>query len=513
MKRQALQIGSITLLSRIFGLLRDIVIAKQFGSGLVTDAFFVAFKIPNLLRRLLGEGSLTVAFIPVFTESIHKEGKEKALRLANTFLTLLSLILCFVSILGIVLSPLIVKIQAYGFDSSSYKLAVLLTRITFPYVFFICLVAFFMGVLNSFKHFFAPSFAPVLLNLSIISSAFLISPHLRTPVVGLAIGVIVGGFLQLLFQIPWAIKYGLSLKPSFSLINHPSIKKIFLLMIPSIFGSAVYQLNQFISTFLASFLQRGSISWLYYADRLVQFPLGIFAISISTAALPELSDHVSRSKKERFERTLFEALSLTFFISIPASAGLIVLGKPIIMILFERGRFLFSDTENTYSALFFYCLGLWAFSGIRVLVSAFYAMQDTKTPVKVATLSLFLNFILGLILMHPLKHNGLALSLSSSSSFQFLLLLLFLKKKADLKIKKLALNSAKFLFCSVIMGIAVHLVHKNYLPISSEMGILTKMIRLCYLITTGVFIYLFFSKLIKVKEVDIILKKGGYHGN
>jgi len=493
-EKAASVIASFTFLSRILGLLRDVIIANIFGSGIVSDAFFVAFRIPNLLRRLFGEGSLTAAFVPVFSEHLSKD-REDALRLANGFLSALSLILAAIAVTGVLLAPIIVRIQAYGFGTESYeyRLTVLLTRITFPYVFFICLVAFFMGVLNSFKHFAAPSAAPIFLNLSLIGSAFLISPHLNVPILGLAIGVLIGGFLQLILQIPWAIRYGVNVIPSLRNINHPGIKKIGILMIPAIFGAAVYQLNQFVSTFLASFLPRGSISWLYYADRLVQFPLGVFAISISTASLPSLSDHIAINEKEEFRKTLQRALNLTFFISIPSAIGLILLGEPIIMILFERGAFHHSDTINTSYALAFYAIGLCAFSAVRVLVNAFYAMKDTKTPVKIATISLLANFLFGIILMHPLKHAGLALALSLSSYLQFFMLLTYLMPILGKQILSLLLKDfLKFFFIASIMGVYIYFL-KYLLPITTDMNLLTKILRLGILTAGGALLYIFLA--------------------
>lgn len=469
--RAAGTVGFFTLLSRILGLIRDVVIANFFGAGMAADAFFVALRIPNLLRRLFAEGSLTISFIPVFTEYLHKKGKGEAFELARAVLTLLSLILVGVAVLGVLCSPWIVRIQAFGFGGSGikYELTVLLTRITFPYIFFISLVAFFMGVLNSFRRFGPPAAAPIFLNTGIIGAAFFISPYLDEPVVGLAIGVLIGGFLQLALQVPWVLKEGLKLLPRWW-PGHPAVKRIALLMVPAVFGSAVYQVNQFIITLLASFLQEGSVSWLYYADRLVQFPLGVFAIAISTAALPSLSTHAAQSDLERFKDTLSYALRLVFFISLPSMAGLIVLGVPIIRVLFERGAFGPSSTLMTYQALFFYTLGLFAYSGIRVMMAGFYALQDTKTPVKVASIALFVNLGLCLLLMGELKHGGLAFALSLASFLQFSLLLVLIRPRIGTGYYAPVFVSAlKSGVAAALMGVGLYLV-KTYWGLPGELG-------------------------------------------
>ncbi len=461
--RAAGVVGFFTFLSRILGLVRDMVLAFFFGTAMAMDAFVAAFRIPNLLRRLFAEGSLTIAFIPVFTEYLTTRSKKEALELARVVLTLLVLVLTLLALAGVLLAPWIVRLQAWGFGGSGtkYELTVLLTRITFPYIFFISIVAFFMGVLNSFRRFGAPAAAPIFLNLGIIGSACLISPYMSEPIVGVAIGVLIGGLLQVSLQIPWALKEGMRLFPRWH-PSHPAVKRIGRLMLPAIFGSAVYQFNQFMVTLLASFLPEGSVSWLYYADRVVQFPLGVFAIAISTAALPSLSTHAAGKDLERFGETLTHSLKLVFFIILPSMVGLIILGKPIVHLLFQRGAFTDTSTLMTGQALLYYALGLWAFSGIRVMVSAFYALQDTKTPVLVAVAALVVNLVLSLFLafLTPLRHGGLALALSAASALQFFLLVYLLRRKIPSGcLKAVARSAVKSAVAALLMGIGVHILY------------------------------------------------------
>ena len=458
MNRAAGIIGGLTFLSRILGLVRDMVVAGLFGSGMAADAFFVAFRIPNLLRRLFAEGSLTIAFIPVFTEYLATRRREDAFELARIVLTILSLVLAAVTLAGILFAPWIVRVQAFGFGASGakYELTVLLTRITFPYIFLISIVAFFMGVLNSLRHFAAPAAAPIFLNVGIIAGAYLISPHCGEPIVGMAVGVLIGGILQVALQVPWALREGFRLAPRW-FPSHPAVVRIGRLMLPAVFGAAVYQLNQFVGTLLATFLPEGSVSWLYYADRLVQFPLGVFAITVSTVALPSLSTQAATRDLDMFARTLRHALRLVFFVTIPSMVGLMILGTPLIRLLFERGAFDVHATVMTARALFYYLLGLWAYSGIRVVVSSFYALQDTKTPVAVAAVALAANIMFSLLLMGPLKHGGLALSLTLASSVQFCLLVVCLRRKLPgMDLGPVLVGTAKSVAAALVMGAAVY---------------------------------------------------------
>jgi len=501
-------VGFYTFLSRILGLVRDVVVAGFFGSGMSADAFFVAFRIPNLLRRLFAEGSLTIAFIPVFTEYLTKKTREDAFQMARAVLAVLSVVLVLVTLLGVVLSPWIVRIQAYGWGGSGmkYELTVLLTRITFPYILLVSLVAFFMGILNSLRHFAAPAAAPIFLNVGIIGAALWISPRLEQPIVGVAIGVIIGGLLQVALQIPWLLKKGISLVPCW-MPGHPAVRRIGLLMLPAIFGSAIYQLNQFVGTLLATFLPGGSVSWLYYADRIVEFPLGVFAIAISTAVLPSLAKQAAAEDLDDFRETLGHAIRLVFFITIPSMVGMIVLRAPIIQVFFQRGAFDALSTDMTAVALLFYSLGLWAFSANRVMVSAFYAFQDTKTPVKVAAVAMVANAIFSLLLMGPLKHGGLALALSLASTLQFVILVFILEKRRGIfELRSVLHGVLKSLIASSVMALAVLSLHVHWLMRAGESFSLAPALKLIVTILIGGAVYFMMAALLRCSELSSVLE-------
>ncbi len=449
-----------TLFSRVLGLVRDIVIAAFFGAGPAADAFFVAFRIPNLLRRLFAEGSLTVSFIPVFAEYLVKRGREEAFALARSSWWILIITLAVVSVLGVLLSPLIVKIVGMGWVSSpdKFDLTVLLTRIMFPYIFFIGMVALAMGILNTLGHFAAPACSPALLSVAMVSSVLLISPHLEKPVLGLATGVMIGGGLQLTLQIPFMIRKGFRLFVR-SPLYHTAIKRIALLMTPAVFGAAVYQINILVGTLLATFLPEGSVSYLYYADRMVQFPLGVFAIALATAVLPSLSKQAAMEDMEGLRSSFSYALRLVFFITIPAMTGLIILRGPIVSLIFQRGAFDAASSRLTAEAVLYYAVGLWAFSGVRIVVSAFYSLQDTKTPVKTGVVSLVANIVLSLLLMGPMLHGGLALATSLASSVNLTLLVLALRKRLGRIGGRSILQSVfRSTVCAAVMGGVIGMV-------------------------------------------------------
>lgn len=428
--RAAGVVGAATLLSRILGFVRDMVIAAFFGVSTAADAFFVAFRIPNLMRRLLAEGSLSMAFVPVFNAEMACNGREEAFAFARSAFRILALLLLVLTFVGVLAAPLIVQVIAPGFADTPDKMAltVWLTRITFPYVFFICLVALAMGMLNSLGHFAVPALSPVVLNLAMILSVWLLASRIHPAVTALSIGVLGGGLFQLLMQLPVLWRKGFRFRGKAPWL-HSGVRQVGKLMLPTIFGAAVYQLSIVIGTLLASFLEAGSVSYLYYADRLVQFPLAIFGISAATAVLPTLSRQAASGRMEDLKDTFGEALRWMLFINLPAMAGLLALAHPMVALLFQRGAFDAASVAGTATALMYYSVGLWAFACVRIVVSVFYAMQDTRTPVLVGSLSLGAGILFSLILMFPLSYGGLALATSLGSMVNFALLAWLLSRK------------------------------------------------------------------------------------
>ena len=432
--KNTLLVSSATLFSRILGFLRDLCLATLLGAGPEADAFFVAFRIPNLLRRLFAEGSLSMAFVPVFSQ-LKIKSKKQAFILARSLHLWIVIILSAIVGLGLITSYDLVGFIAPGFVQKPelFQLTVQLTQICLPYIIFISCVALYTGMLNCFNYFFLPALPPCVLNLTMIGAA-LWGHFFQLPIhYCLAYGVLIAGGLQMLSQWPALTKIGFSLWGEIQLIS-PELKKVLLLTLPTVFSAAIYQINMLAITFMASFLAQGSISYLYYADRLVQFPLGVFGIAIGTAALPALSALIAQNKVLEAEKTLSTAINLNLFITLPASAGLIGLAQPIISLLFGHGAFTSGDVNKTALALVAYSLGLPAFALTKTLVSCFYALKNTKIPVMVSCLSMLVNIAAGFILMHPLKHVGLALAVSLSSWLNIGLLIYYLKKRLKIRL-------------------------------------------------------------------------------
>ncbi len=408
--RSAGLIGTATLSSRILGFARDIILARLLGATMAADAFFVAYRIPNLLRELLAEGSMSSAFIPVFTEYHTLRSKQDTWELAGAAFTTLLSIVTALTLIGVVAAPAIVWVFAPGFhdDPERLRLTTLLTRMMFPYLIFVSLAALTMGMLNSLRAFAAPALAPVLFNVCIIVSALFLAPALAEPIIGVVIGVVIGGLAQFVIQLPGIHKRGLPFHWRFT-PRHPGVRKIGGLIVPSLLGISATQINITVSTILASYFPGGP-TYLFYGMRLIQFPLGIFGIALATALLPILADQASRRATDDLRDTLGFGLRMTGFVMLPAMVGLIVLRYPIVHVFFEHGAFTTADTHGTAAALAAYAVGLWAFAGIRIIVSAFYALHDTKTPAITAVLAMLTNIALAWLLMKPLEHAGLALA-------------------------------------------------------------------------------------------------------
>ncbi len=422
MSKQLLKSGiivsSMTFISRILGLARDIIMADLLGATWVSDVFIVAQKIPNFLRRLFAEGAFSQAFVPVLSEYQTNKTLNDVKRLIAETSGTLGLILLLVTFVGVLGSPVLVSIFGPGFDEGSrkFELASWLLKITFPYILFISLTAFSGSVLNSVGRFAAPAFTPVFLNISMITAAIIVSPNLpETIATAFAWGIFIAGIIQLAFQLPFLWREGLLVKPSWAW-NSPGVRRILVLMGPAMFGVSVAQINLLLDTVIASFLaEDGSITWLYYSDRMLEFPLGIFAIAIATVILPSLSRQHAKNETADFNKTLNWGLRLVFLIGIPAAVGLFVMAEPILLTVFQRGEFDLNDAYQASLSLKAYIIGLIGFMLVKVLAPGFFARQDTKTPVKIGIIAMVVNIIFNIILFFPLAHVGLALATTISA--------------------------------------------------------------------------------------------------
>jgi putative peptidoglycan lipid II flippase len=420
----------MTMLSRVVGFVRDLMIAQIFGVGPGVDAFFVAFKIPNFMRRLFAEGAFSQAFVPVLSE-FQKTKSQGELRdfIAHITGNLLA-VLMVLTILCVILSPLIVMIFAPGFPQSGerYLLASFMLKITFPYLVLVSMTALCGAVLNTFGRFGVPAFTPVLLNVAMILAAIYLSPYFHPPVIALAVGVLIGGVIQLLFQIPFLIKANLLCLPKMNW-GDTGVKRVLLLMVPALFGVSVAQVNLLLDTVFASFLPVGSVSWLYYSDRLTFFPLGVFGVAIATVILPHLSRKHATKSIENYSASLDWGIRLVLLIALPSTVALILFSKPLLICLLGYGKFSAFDVLMTRKSLITFSLGLCAFMLIKILGSAFYATQNIKTPVKIGAFSMLVNTVFCLILIGPMAHAGLALASSIAGWVNaFLLLFLLIKR-------------------------------------------------------------------------------------
>jgi putative peptidoglycan lipid II flippase len=506
--RSASVVGGATLLSRVLGLVRDMLILSLFGSY-VTDAFYAAWRFPNALRRLMGEGALSAAFIPVFNEYLKKRGRREVWELASAVMLCLLIASAVVTVVAIVLAPWIVRIMLRGWvaDVEKFRLTVSLTRWLFPYLIFISLMALCMGILNSFGHFTMPALAPAVLNLVIILSTICIAPRMgpdpQNRIFAIAMGVLVGGAVQLAMQFPSLIKRG------FTFIwgrgwYHPGLKRIIGLMIPAVGGLAVLQVNLIVDNLLASFLEEGSVTYLYAANRLIQFPMGIFGIGIATVVFPLMASYAVAGDFPRLKEALNYALRLVLFITIPASAGLMVLGRPIISLVFGHGAFLRDgSTDPTNWALLFYAVGLFAYGGVAVIIRCYYSFEDTRTPVRVGCVAVIANIVLDLILMGPLRHGGLALATSLASILNFALLVWLLRKKlGKLGLREVVISMVKIVVATALMATICYYTLCFISGRATGTDLVDKAVRALVPLCAGLISFPLLSFLLRARELD-----------
>ena len=412
------------MISRILGFIRDMLFARIFGADSGTDAFFVAFKIPNFLRRLFAEGAFAQAFVPVLSDYKEQGGKVALRQFIDRTAGTLALVLMVVTIIGVLGAPVLIMLFAPGFqwEGQQYDLAVQMLRITFPYLFFISSVAFAGGILNTYGKFAVPAFTPVFLNICMISAALWLSPLMPEPIIALAWGVFAAGMVQLLFQFPALLRLGLLPRLQFG-FKDPGVRRIMKLMLPAIFAVSITQINLLLDTMIASFLESGSVSWLYYSDRLVEFPLGIFGIALATVILPSLSKNHAAEDTETFSRSLDWGLRLVLLIGAPASIGLLMLAEPMISTLFQYDQFSHADVVMTGKSLKAYSIGLLGFILVKVLVPGFTSRKEMKTPVRFGVYAMCANMVMNIAFVFPLAHAGLALATSMGAFINASLLL------------------------------------------------------------------------------------------
>ena len=417
-------VSSMTFISRVLGFVRDLVIARAFGAGFATDAFFVAFKLPNLLRRLFAEGAFSQAFVPIFAEYKNRRGEQEARLLVDRVAAVLALALFVVALIGVLAAPLIIYVTAPGFAATPDKfgLTVDLLRITFPYIFFISLTALAGGILNTYSRFSVPAITPVLLNLSFIGFALWGAPYFDPPVTALAWAVFVGGVAQLALQVPFLARLGLL--PRFRLdFRDAGVRRVVRQMGPAVFGVSIGQVSLVINMIFASFLVTGSVSWLYYADRLMEFPIGLLGVALGTILLPSLSRHYADRSPQEYSGLLDWGLRLTLLLAAPAAAALALLAVPLVATLFHYGAFDAADVFATRRAVLAYSLGLIGLVMVKVLAPGFYARQDIRTPVKIAIVTLALTQVMNFAFIWPLQHAGLALAIGLGACINAALLL------------------------------------------------------------------------------------------
>lgn len=504
-------ISLATIISRILGLVRETILVALFTRS-QTDAFYVAFRIPNLLRELFAEGAMSAAFVPTFTKTLQRQGPQAAWRLASLVINFLVIVLGLIVLLGIFNASWIVDKIAGGFGDQpgKFELTVLLTRIMLPFLLLVALAAVAMGMLNCHGKFFIPALAPATFNLGSILvalSLYLLLPAYGVdPVVGMAVGVIVGGALQAAVQLPSLFKLGFRYTWGFS-FDHPGVKKILLLMGPGTLGLAATQVNLLVNTWLASYQQEGAITWLNTAFRLMYLPIGIFGVAIASAALPTLSAHALHHRAQQLRDTLSSSMRLSLFFNLPASLGLICLSHPVVSLIYERGRFTAADTWETGWVLIYYALGLAAYSAIKLMVPAFYALDRPRIPVLISAVTLALSITANLLLIDSLGYRVLALVTSLAALFNAFLLYHWLQKTAGpLQSAKILTTLLKVLGASLVMAVGTFYFYQWIADVFLPVAFAGKALILALSIAAGVSIFALCCRLIGVPELDQALE-------
>jgi putative peptidoglycan lipid II flippase len=499
-------VSFIALLSRILGVSRDVIIATIFGATIYSDIFFLVFRVPDFLRKMFSEGILSSSFVPVFSQYLKKGSKDKAFEMANSAFFFITFCSTFLTIFGILFAPLVMGFFAQGFSSNSYELslAVLLSRIMMPYFIFVGLLAVCMGILNSMGSFKIPAFAPVVFNIVIIFFALILSKYFDPPVIGLAIGVTAGGLAQLLLQIPFLIRKKVFKLHKIVLI-HPGVLDFVKKLLPAIIGSSTFHINLLIATFLASFSKSGNISSLYYADRLVQLPMGLISVSLAIVFLPLFSKKAVLKNKNESVAILMNGLKFIFFIIFPAMAGLILLNEPVVKLFFYHGAFDLDSVKSTCVCLSYLVSGLWAYSGTRIIVSFFHAFSDVKTPLHAGIIVIFTNFILSALLMKAMGFKGILLTIAISGALNFVILIIKLNSIVKFSYKDITFSACRAVFISGIMYFIIKIL---ILQINNILDFtMPASISVALSVIAGILVYFGVHVLIDSPEVRMIKKE------
>ncbi len=510
--KSAGSVGIAVFSSRVLGLIREQVMAMLFGAGYYMDAFVVAFRVPNLLRDLFAEGALSAAFVTVFTDYDQKKGPEETWRLANNVLLALTILLSLITILGMIFSEQIIRIMAADFDRVQGKIALtqLLTNIMFPFLILISTAAVVMGILNTKGRFFIPAMASAFFNLGSIIGGVLCAwwaPSFgQPPIVGMAVGTLIGGVLQLTMQMPSLKSCGFKWRPHLN-FKDQGLRRIMVLMVPAVIGLSATQINVFINTNFAARCAQGSVSWLNYAFRLIHFPIGIFGVAISIATLPVISRQVSQGNLKALKFTYVSSLTMAFLLTVPASFGLAFLAKPIVRLIFQHGRFTALDTRYTAEALAYYSLGLFAYSSIKITVPVFYALKDTKYPVMASFLAVITNIIFISLTIGTFQHRAIAFSTSITMIFNFIFLSAVLYRKiGGYDLNYLFRSLIKIILASLLMGIGAFYFYQTLGLFLNQKGVVNEMVSLALSMAAAVFIYFVLIRWLGIQELNEVME-------